>query len=115
MHFPGLNRRRSRTAFLALAQLVLIAYVFQMAAFDHWHVDPGHDVIGVAESAAHEAHCHGNAAGCADAGAGFVTMTRDSVDRLPLPPQPVVFDAFDPTTTPDSAYVPTPTEPPRAA
>jgi hypothetical protein len=87
MRLFGLNSRRSKTLLLAVGQLVLIAFVFQVAAFDHWDVDVGQDVAGVTGSSAHSAlhgeHCHGAAAGCADAGSGFAQASPDQAIRLP--------------------------------
>ena len=115
MHIAGLNRRRSRTLLLAIGQLVLLAYVFQMGAFDHWAVSPGHTHLTTAGSATHAEHCHGDAAGCADASGGFATMTPDAFVRLPQPPSLVAIEAEPIAMTPLNAFVPTPSEPPRAS
>ena len=53
MQLFGLNKRRSNSLLLAIGQLILIAYVFQVAALDHWHTDPGADVMGLAGTSAH--------------------------------------------------------------
>ena len=87
MRLFGLNRRRSSTLLLAVSQLVLIAYVFQVAAIEHWHSHQDLNVEGVIGSSAHvrlhEQHCHGALASCADASAGFALDTQHEAYRTP--------------------------------
>jgi hypothetical protein len=66
VHPASLNRRQRR--FIAIgAHLVVLAFVFQIFAFDHWH-NHGLGVEGIPGTSSHAAHCHGGSAGCADAG-----------------------------------------------
>jgi hypothetical protein len=119
MHLFGLNRRRSETFLLAIGQLVLIAYIFQFAAFDHWHTNPATDVTGVVGSSAHSTlhsdHCHGAASSCADAGGGFAQVSADQTVRLPTSTPSLVLDTDAGTSAPQDALIAAPTEPPRAA
>jgi hypothetical protein len=84
---PG---RKGHTFFVAIAQLALVAYLFQVAAFDHWQVDPSHDVSGVAgsqEHVIHDNHCHGSGGSCADgAGGGSAYVKFAEAVTLPEPP-----------------------------
>jgi hypothetical protein len=118
MHLLGLNRRRSETLLLAIGQLILIAYVFQVAAFDHWHTHPTTDVAGVAGSSAHAAdhseHCHGAASSCADSGGGFAQFSADQAVRLPSSTPSLVLSTDAGILTPPGASITTLTEPPRA-
>ena len=83
---PG---RRGHTLFVTIAQLALMAYLFQVAAFDHWQVDPAHGVTGVSgsqEHVIHENHCHGASGSCADGGGGAGAYVKFAeVATLPLP------------------------------
>jgi hypothetical protein len=119
MRLFGLNRRRSNTLLLLVAQLVLIAYVFQVAAFDHWDVDVGEDVAGVADSSAHAAvhgnHCHGSPASCAEAGGGFAQVDPGEAFRLPAQRPTAGFEILLEIGTPFQAYVAAIAEPPRAS
>ena len=119
MQLFGHNKRRSETLLLAITQLVLIAYLFQVAAFDHWGINPGTDVAGVAGSSTHQAlhagHCHGSPASCADAGGGFAQLAVDHIVRLPasLPSLAIALDAG--TSDPSEPFIRPQPEPPRAA
>ena len=118
MQLFGLNRRRSHTLLLAIGQLVLIAYVFQVAAFDHWQVDPSTDVTGVEGTSAHAAlhadHCHGGPSSCAESGGGFAQFSADQVIRLPSANPSLVLDASSASSTPIEASIRITPEPPRA-
>jgi hypothetical protein len=119
MRLFGFNRRRSNTLLLLVGQLVLIAYVFQVAAFDHWDVDVGKDVAGIADSAAHAAvhnnHCHGGPASCAEAGGGFAQVDPGDAFRLPAQRPIVSLPANLEAGAFTQAYVATIAEPPRAS
>ena len=115
MHLFGLNRRRSENLLLIIGQLVLIAYVFQVAAVDHWHVDPGHDVTGIPGTSEHAVHCHGDPSGCADAGTGAVNFASDQTIKLPSQ-SPVHGFATDlSTSSAYDAYIAAIPDPPKAA
>ena len=89
---PG---RKGHTFFIAIAQLALVAYLFQIAAFDHWRVDPSHDITGVTgsqEHVIHSDHCHGDGGSCADAG-GSAYVKFAEVISLPEPPSTVARSA----------------------
>jgi hypothetical protein len=119
MHLFGLNRRRSETLLLAIGQLVLIAYVFQVAALDHWHTNPASDVMGVVGSSAHEAvhtaHCHGAPSSCADAGSGFAQISANQVAQLPSSTPPLALTADSTVVAPQEAVIEHQPEPPRRA
>ena len=118
MRLFGLNRSRSETLLLAIGQLVLIAYVFQVAAFDHWHTDVS-NVTGVVDSSAHAAlhadHCHGAASGCADSGGGFAHFSPDQQLRLPAATPSLVLPTDARTLVPEDALVAALPEPPRSS
>jgi hypothetical protein len=118
MNLFGLNRRRSENLLLLVGQLVLIAYVFQVAALDHWNLDPSRDVIGVAGSSAHAAvhaeHCHGGPSSCAEAGGGFAQFSADQPIRLPQDAPTLALAADANTPAPDDIQVSILLEPPRA-
>ena len=119
MRLFGLNRRRSETLLLAIGQLILIAYVFQVAALDHWHADPATDVTGVVGSSVHATvhgeHCHGGPASCADAGGGFAQFSADQIVRLPSSTPRLVITIDTRTAASDEALFDLPSEPPRTA
>lgn len=115
MRLFGLNRRRSETLFLAIAQLVLIAYVFQVAAFDHWHDDMSGTPESSAYAALHADHCHGTASTCADGGIGFAQLSQHDIVRLPAPATALVLSTDFGMDTPYDAFISFPVEPPRAA
>lgn len=123
MKLFGLNRRRSETLLLAIGQLVLIAYVFQIAAFDHWVIDHSAvnvaNVSGIAGTSAHSTdhadHCHGAASSCADSSGGFAHFSADQALRLPAS-NPSLVTLADPTTLqPREAFLGALPQPPRAA
>lgn len=117
MSLLGLNRRRSENLLLAIGQLVLIAYIFQVAALDHWHTDVA-DVSGVpyssAHSALHDNHCHGAPSSCADAGGGFAQFSAEPAVRLPSSKPSLVLDTDSSTQSPQDVSLSLPPEPPRA-
>lgn len=117
MNLFGLNRRRSDTLLLAFGQLILIGYLFQIVAFDHWHSDPSQaaGVIDSATHAAHEDHCHGAPSSCADAGAGFAQFSSDQTPRLPSSAPSLVLLMDARTAMPPDVSLASLTEPPRAA
>ena len=83
---PG---RRGHTFFVTIAQLALVAYLFQVMAFDHWQVDPSHTVAGVEGSQAHvihDNHCHGADSSCAD-GAGGGSAYVKFAEAVSMPAQ----------------------------
>lgn len=96
-----------------LARLVLLAYVFQVAAVDHWHVDPA-DVTGVEGTSRHVAHCHGDTAGCSDAASALVgTLSGESL--TPLPPRSLFGEVPRESASYVEAVLLAPDQPPRAA
>ncbi len=118
LHFFGLNRRRSEALLLMVGQLVLIAYVFQVAALDHWHTSMV-DVEGVVGTSQHTSlhhdHCHGDAASCADSSAGIAEIWGDQLAPLP-PSRPSLALVTDLNATPpEDAFVATLARPPRVA
>lgn len=79
MSLIRLTRRRRQAAIVLLAHVVVLAYVFQMFAFDHW------GPVSQAGSDGHAAHCHGDAPGCAgiaDAGSSLHVRLAP-----PIPPE----------------------------
>jgi hypothetical protein len=118
MSLFGLNRRRSEALLLMIGQLVLIAYVFQVAAFDHWNIDVSH-VAGIPDSSAHTAlhdqHCHGDLSSCTGSGGGFAVFSADNIVRLPEVPPMLAIDTEAILLAPVTASPLTPTEPPRIA
>jgi hypothetical protein len=107
----GLSRR-SRTFVILVAHVALLAYFFQVGAFDHWHSDPSH-VVGVANSNAHVMHCHGGGGGCADG--ATVSPVVDAEALIPLPPA-AFREATDPSVSvPGAVFLGSPDQPPRAA
>jgi hypothetical protein len=115
MKFPGLDPRRSRALFLMLGQLVLVAYLFQVAAFDHWRVDPGRDIAGVTGSDSHVSHCHGDAASCADAAGTIVSLAQEAVARLPVDLASLALESPASEPAPQSTILQPQSKPPRAA
>ena len=117
MRLFGLNRRHSRTVLLALGQLILIAYIFQVAAFDHWQGHGGLDVTGVVGTSEHAAlhvdHCHGTPASCADAAAGFAHLSQDDAFASPLQAPSLDFGIDLSVPIPLQAVTLSPTEPPQ--
>jgi hypothetical protein len=115
MRFPGLSRKRSSTLVLLLGQLVLIAYVFQVGAFDHWYHDVSHADMTPIERAVHAAHCHGDSAGCADSGGGIAVLQPGDVVRLPAPPSLFSVNTLPPFAIPTDAPARLLPQPPRQA
>jgi hypothetical protein len=113
------NGRRGHTFFVAIAQLALVAYLFQIAAFDHWQVDPSHDVTGVTgsqEHVIHDNHCHGSAGSCADGAGGSMAYVKFAeVVALPEPPTLVAVATTTESPTLTGNGFETLTPPPRAA
>jgi len=104
--------RRSRRFVILVAHLALLGYLLQVAAFDHWHTDPSH-VVGVPDSQAHVQHCHGSGGGCADG--ATISPVMDATALIPLPPEALRETAEPSVTTPGSAFLPAPDQPPRGA
>jgi hypothetical protein len=104
----------SRTRFLILwcARLVLLAYVFQTAAFEHWKPDPAH-VYGFEGSSLHAFHCHSERASCADSSS--LSGTLADVTLAPLPPVAIREDTARTLPAAPDAFRSTPDEPPRTA
>jgi hypothetical protein len=119
MRLFGLNRRRSSTLLLAISQLVLIAYVFQVAAIEHWHSHMDLNVEGVVGSSAHvrlhEEHCHGALASCADATAGFALDIGAAAFRTPDERPSLALAVIWSGATPEDLTSTPLTEPPQAA
>jgi hypothetical protein len=104
--------RRTRRFLLWTARLVLVAYIVQLSAFDHWH-SHFDNLIGIEGSSAHVQHCHG---------AGDCSTTSDpglSANAGPttLPAPSGVLFGLNVTsqTTPEAAFISPPSEPPQAA
>src|ERR671919_1212772 len=104
--------RRSRLFVLWFAQLALIAYLFQLAAIDHWQPDP-HRVVGLEGSGSHAQHCHG-AGDCSDSGVSGPVLTP-SVLKIGSPPS--VGPSFLALTRAraNDPILAIPTQPPRAS
>jgi hypothetical protein len=103
---------RVRASIRIGARIVLFTLVVQLLAIDHWH-PPMTSVVGVENSQAHVAHCHGNVAGCADS-AGFAGTLTD-VSLLPMPPQPFVYAEPESMSAPPEASLSAPDQPPQTA
>lgn len=117
MSLFGLNRRRSETLLLVIGQLVLIAYVFQVAAFDHWNPATAH-AAGTPESSAHalhEHHCHGDVSSCTGSGSGLAVFSPADSVRLPQVPPLLALDTDAGSLVPIAAPPVTLSEPPRIA
>ena len=113
---PG---RRGHTFFVTIAQLALVAYLFQVMAFDHWQVDPSHNVSGVEGSQAHvihDNHCHGTDSSCADGtGGGSAYVKFAEAVSLPAQPSPRALDVSHGAPALAGSVFETLTPPPRAA
>ena len=111
--------RRGHTLFITIAQLALVAYLFQVMAFDHWQVDPSHNITGVEGSQAHvihENHCHGAGSSCADgAGSGSAYVKFAEAVSLPVQPSLRPVDISDETPSLAGSTFETLTPPPQAA
>ena len=127
MHLFGLNRRRSETLLLVIGQLVLIAYVFQVAAFDHWGSGEGVDfaslnVMGIegnsthvsAHRGIHDDHCHGGPSTCAEAGGGVAHFSPNQAIQLPSSSPSLVLDMDSSMTAPLEPLIAALPEPPQA-
>ena len=108
---PGLNQR-TRDFLLIMAQLAIIAYVFQILAVDHWFYDPYHSH---AESQLHSQHCHGDLGGCSDGIGSAPTSAMGDIVVLPSPKLPTLASNIDAIASPDEAFIAAPYQPPRAA
>jgi hypothetical protein len=123
MHLFGLSRRRSETLLLVLGQLILIAYVFQVGAFDHWGGAPldaaAFSVSGVegtdAHTRVHGEHCHGTPSGCADAGPGFTQLSPGGTIQLPAPNPTLALETDSSVVELREALLTAIPEPPRTA
>ncbi len=102
--------RRQRLFIQVIAHLVILAYVFQIGAFDHWHSDLP-DMVGAAGQS-HAMHCHGNAAGCSDTVDPQITATLEA-NVIPPPPEAQRQSLDIGQTVPQSAFVPAIDRPPR--
>ena len=113
---PG---RKGHTFFITIAQLALVAYLFQIAAFDHWRVDPSHDVTGVTGTqnhVIHDNHCHGGTGSCADGAGGSMAYVKFAeVVTLPQPPSLVGHSVTTNSPTLVGSTFETPTPPPQTA
>jgi hypothetical protein len=106
-----------------VGQLVLIAYIFQIGAFDHWvgshGVDLAHYAVegvpGSSEHVIHDSHCHGDVSSCADAGAGFTVFAANQNIHLPPSMPSLAVTADFATTAPQEVHVGTLLDPPRLA
>jgi hypothetical protein len=113
MRAPGLNRR-ARDFLLIMAQLALVAYLFQVLAVDHWRYDPSH-TIGIEGTQVHIQHCHGDVSGCTDGIGSAPTSGMGEIISLPLPPMATLEGASVADDSPNDAFIATPSEPPRAS
>ena len=111
MASSGLSRRLRRTFLPWCARLIILGLIFQIGAFEHWHADPA-EVHGVLGSAAHTAHCHGAASGCADGGGSF-TGSLAEVDLLPRLAAPHFEVALSTLPTSEAAPLTIPSPPPQ--
>jgi hypothetical protein len=114
MKLPGSARRRR--AFLAtIAQLALVAYLFQVAAIDHWHASPDMDIYGYEGTQTHIAHCHGDLSSCADTVSSPLVAGGEQIVVLPTPPIAHLTDSTSGQASAHDVFIPTPSDPPRAA
>jgi len=107
----ALPSHRLRTLVLWAARLVFVAYVFQVAAFDHWHPDIT-EVVGVQDSQEHTLHCHGNAGGCSDSVSAATSLPAGSY--LPAAPPAVARLSLVSDGPPLAVFLETPATPPRS-
>lgn len=110
--------RRGHTFFVTVAQLALVAYLFQVAAFDHWQIDPSHNVTGVEGSQTHvihDNHCHGSGGSCADGAAASAYVKF--AEAVSLPVQPALRGLALPVESPalTASFFETLTPPPQPA
>ncbi len=68
-----------------LAQLVMIALVFQVLALDHHFTQTTHptDLVGIHGTSEHTAHCHGDTLGCAQASSIVSVLSQTAGAALP--------------------------------
>ena len=104
--------KRLRLLIVTCARLAFFIYIFQVAAIDHWHLDPN-AIGGVKGSALHASHCHAEQANCADS-AG-VTTSLTEISLIPIPPSAVLLPVATDAAQPEDAAIPSPTQPPRRA
>ncbi len=109
---PGLSQR-TRDFLLIMAQLAVIAYVFQILAVDHWFYDPYHALADAQQ--VHAQHCHGDVSGCSDGIGSAPTSAMGEIVVLPSPKLPTLASNVDAVESPTEAFIATPYEPPRAA
>jgi hypothetical protein len=118
LHFFGLNRRHSETLLLMVGQLVLIAYIFQVAALDHWTTNLA-DVSGVVGTSQHTTlhhdHCHGDAGSCADSGTAYAQISVYQMASLPSSRPSFAIETDLSTALPKDAFVASLPHPPRQA
>jgi hypothetical protein len=103
--------RRSRLFVLWFAQLALVAYLFQLAAIDHWQADVNH-VVGVEGSASHVQHCHGGG-DCSEASGSVTSLPAPLLTTIP--PEPVRTHQTSVDDSPRDAFIASFTTPPRTA
>lgn len=107
--------RRTRLLLAWAARALVLAYIFQIGAFDHHGgIDPA-ELVGVPNTSfhAHAAHCHGDVSGCADSTSLASTMVEQP---LTVPAPSVHAFALEPgRVAPAEAAVATLHQPPRAA
>jgi hypothetical protein len=103
--------RRSRLFVLWFAQLALVAYLFQLAAIDHWQADVNH-IVGLEGSASHVQHCHGGG-DCSDASGSVTSLPAPLLTAVP--PEPVRTGHFSADARPHDAFIASFSTPPRTA
>jgi hypothetical protein len=92
--------------------LALLAYVFQTAAFDHWHADPS-NVFGYEGTSLHAVHCHADTADCADSASLSGSLTQ--VWLTPLAPSSFQYELMTALNAALESPVSTPDKPPQNA
>ena len=112
MRAPGLDQR-TRDFLLLMAQLAIIAYVFQILAVDHWFYDPSH--LFSDAHRIHAQHCHGDLGGCSDGIGSAPIGSMGEIVTLPMPALPTMAAGHDSFQALYEAFIATPYEPPRAA
>lgn len=101
--------RRTRFLIQWVARLALLAYIFQVGAFDHWH---SHE-IDLTAASTHSAHCHGVASGCADGGGLAGTLAE--VPLTAIAPAPLFRVETPERVSVFEVFLPAPEQPPRSA
>ncbi len=84
----NMTRRRRTAAIYLLAHLVVLAYVFQFMAFDHWVAPPSVEAV----SHSHADHCHGAAPGCAGVADTGSSLHVTLAPAIPPASQPGMLD-----------------------